>query len=103
MPQNIITLQQAQTWAQTWRNSPDPSIIAFLIPGIDVTEVLAETYTVNVRSYLGIDENKNPKLMIVGVDASGKDLIDDTKGQYIYDFTSGCRPDCDNSSPLFNL
>ena len=103
MIQNTITLQQAQLWAQNWRRNPDSAIIAFLVPGIDLTEVMAEKETVNVRTYFGIDEKGDSKLMIVGVDAGGKDLIDDAKGQYIYDFSSGCRPDCDFNSPLFNI
>jgi hypothetical protein len=41
--------------------------------------------------------------MIVGVDSNGKDLIDDMNGQYIYDMTSACQPDCDVNSPLFNI
>lgn len=103
MSQNTITLVQAQQWAQNWRNNPNPDVIAFLIPEIDLTQVIAERETVNVRSYLGIDENNICKLMIVGVDASGNDLIDDAKGQYIYDFTSPCQTDCDVNSPLFNI
>jgi len=103
MAQNTITLQQAQKWAQNWRNNPCPDVYAFLIPEIDITQVMQETQTVNVRSYLGIDEDGNYKLMIVGVDSSGNDLIDDAAGQYIYDFTTGCPKICDVNSPLFTL
>lgn len=103
MTQNTITLEQAQLWAANWRKNPNPDVIAFLIPEIDLTQVIAEPETVNVRTYLGIDENDRCKLMIVGVDSNGNDLIDDSRGQYIYDFSSACKPDCDFNSPLFKL
>jgi hypothetical protein len=103
MAQNTITLQQAQKWAQNWRDNPSPDVYAFLIPEIDITQVMQERQTVNVRSYLGIDEDGKYKLMIVGVDSNGNDLIDDAAGQYIYDFTTGCPKICDVNSPLFTL
>ena len=103
MAENTITLVQAQTWAQNWRNNPNPEVIAFLIPEIDITQVMAERETVNIRTYLGIDDQDNCKLMIVGIDVNGKDLINEQKGQYIYDFTTGCPRECDVDSPLFNL
>lgn len=103
MAQNTITLAQAQKWAQNWINNPNKDIRAFLIPEIDLSQVMAERNTVNVRTYLGIDENNNCKLMIVGVDQNGRDLIDDTNGQFIYDFTQGCPSLCDVDSPLFRL
>lgn len=103
MAQNTITLQQAQTWAQNWRKNPNPSVIAFLIPEVDLTEVMAERDTVNVRTYLGINDIGESKLMIVGVDSNGKDLIDEANGQFIYDFTTSCQPNCDVDSPLFNI
>lgn len=103
MAQNTITLEQAQKWAEKWRDSPNQDIIAFFIPEIDLTQVMAEKETVNVRTYLGIDELGNCKLMIVGVDAENNDLIDEEKGQYIYDFTQGCPKNCDINSPLFKL
>ena len=103
MAENTITLEQAQKWAQNWINNPNKDIRAFLIPEVDLTQAMAEEKTVNVRSYLGIDDNGNCKLMIVGVDAEGKDLINDKAGQYIYDFSKSCQPECDVNSPLFNL
>jgi len=103
MAENTITLEQAQGWAQNWINNPSRDIRAFLIPEIDLSQVMAEERTVNVRSYLGIDDNGNCKLMIVGVDVDGKDLINEEAGQYIYDFTTGCPSICDVDSPLFKL
>lgn len=103
MAENTITLEEAQEWASNWRKNPDQNLIAFLIPEIDFTQVIAEEETINVRTYLGIDNLGNCKLIIVGVDAEGQDLLDESKGQYIYDFSSACKPDCDFNSPLFNI
>ncbi len=103
MAQNTITLEQAQAWAKKWRENPDTNVIAFLIPEVDLTQAMAEENTVNIRTYLGIDEENNPKLMVVGVDSNNKDLIDESNGQYIYDFSTGCQPLCDVDSPLFNF
>lgn len=103
MAENTISLEQAQKWALNWRNNPNKEVKAFLIPEVDLSQVMAEEQTVNVRSYLGIDDLGNCKLMIVGVDAEGNDLINEDNGQYIYDFTTGCPPSCDVKSPLFNI
>lgn len=106
MAKDTITLETAQEWAATWKENAETylsenQLKAFLIPGTDVTQVLAEEGVVNVRSYLGIDENNEPHLMIVGVDADGNDMIDDSKGWYIYDFSRPCPSTCDVNSPLF--
>lgn len=103
MAENTITLEQAQKWASNWRNRPNQEVVAFLIPEVDLTQAIAEENTVNIRTYLGIDENNITKLMIVGVDKNGKDLIDDKNGQYIYDFSQPCQPNCDVDSPLFKF
>lgn len=103
MPQNTITLEQAQQWAQTWRSNPNNTVKAFLIPEADITQLLAEEGVANVRAYMGIDENNTQKLMLVAVDAEGNDMINEENGQYIYDFTQPCPKTCDVNSPLFTL
>jgi hypothetical protein len=101
--QNVISLETAQTWAKKWRSNPENTVKAHLIPQIDITELLAEENVVDVRAYIGIDENGVNKLMLVGVDKDGNDLIDDTCEQYIYDFTKPCPSTCDVDSPLYTL
>ena len=103
MVKNTITLETAQLWASNWRRNPENSVKAFLIPSTDITELLEYEGVTDIRTYVGIDERGTHKLMLVGVDADGNDLIDDVKGQYIYDFTKPCPPVCDVNSPLFKL
>ena len=49
---------------------------------------------------MGVDETGIQKLMLVGVNADGKDLID--SNHLIYDKTQPCPDKCDPTSPLYN-
>ena len=70
-----------------------------MMPGT-AEQLLKEVTT----AYVGIDpESGLQKLMLVGVDAKGDDMIDAQKGYDIYDFTQPCPDKCDVKSPLFNL
>jgi hypothetical protein len=110
MNENVISLADAQAWAKLWRKQNPSSVKAFLIPNVDLLELLGEKPSqgdgYNVRAYVGIDPTdlvNSPKLMLVAVDAKGTDLIDYANGQYIYDFTQPCPKVCDDGSPLFQL
>ena len=110
--QDTISLEQAQEWGKRWKEGGAKLLVtnvikAFLIPGIDLTEVLAEDGVQDIRTYFGVDENEQPHLMVVGVDANGNDMIDQDKmineknGWHIYDFSVPCPKTCDVKSPLF--
>lgn len=101
MSKFTITLEVAKNWAKSWRTNP-PNDLAkgHLIPGEALKELLATENVVDVRAYMGVDENNTQKLLFVGVDADGKDLID--QNNPIYDHTEPCPKICDPSSPLFN-
>ncbi len=103
MPQNTITLETAQAWATNWRSNPANTVKAFLIPQINLTSLLAQRDTQDVRAYVGIDDQGKHTLMLVGVDANGNDLINAAEGQYIYDFTLPCPETCDVNSSLYTL
>lgn len=100
---NTISLSKAQGWASTWRANPANTVKAHLIPEADITQLYAKPDVVDVRAYMGIDENGTQKLMLVGVDANGDDLIDSKKGHFIYDFTTPCPTMCSVRSPLYTL
>ncbi len=102
MPKNTITLATAQTWAAKWQSNSQNKIKAFLIPQEDITQIFQYEGVCDIRTYIGIDETGAHKLIIVGVDAAGKDLMDDSKQQYIYDFTKPCPDFCDVTSKLYN-
>lgn len=96
-----ITLDEAKTWAKSWRNNPPKALAkGHLIEGEALTELLGTAGVVNVRAYMGVDGTGTQKLMFVGVDASGNDLID--AKHLIYDKTQPCPSCCDTNSPLFN-
>jgi len=110
---NTISLKTAMEWTKKWRDKESTynkyhECKAFNIPKVDLQEVLAEKGVASVRAYLGVDENNVEKLMIVGVDEKGKDMITLTKDNSlkgddgdIWDFTEPCPTNCDESSPLY--
>lgn len=111
---NTISLETAKKWTKNWRDKESTynkyhECKAFNIPKIDLQEVLAEKGVEGVRAYLGVDEKGVEKLMFVGVDAKGKDMIrfaknsalkGDFEDEDIYDFTDPCPSTCDENSPL---
>jgi hypothetical protein len=102
MPKDTITLDEAKNWVKKWRTSPPKDLAyAHLIKGEVLSTILAAENVVDVRAYMGVDENGDQKLILVGVDANGKDLIN--SNHLIYDKTIWCPPGCDASSPLINL
>lgn len=121
MKKNTISLDTAKKWAKRWRNMESSynkyhELKAFNIPKIDLIEVLQEKGVASVRAYLGVEMFENEetgskiykeKLMFVGVDSKGKDMIStigsdvsDPAGNDIYDFTESCPDLCDESSPM---
>lgn len=117
-PTNTIDLETAKEWTERWRSmestyNAHQDCRAFNIPLKDLKEVIAEG-PASVRGYIGV-ERKNveneivyeEKLILVGVDENGKDMISSTDGKNldidsgkIYDFSRPCPNDCDSSSPL---
>jgi hypothetical protein len=106
MSKNTITLETAQQWAARWKeaqqNGTEAPVTAFLIPGIDVTQVMNERNVLDVRAYLGIDGENTERLMIVGVDADGNDMIDESNGYFIYDFSQPCPTNCNKKAPYIS-
>jgi len=116
---NTISLKTAKKWAKRWRNKESSYNLhhecrAFNIPLVDLQEVIKEEGVTSVRAYIGVDKKViegevvfEEKLMIVGVDANGKDMISSSDGvslnndsNDIYDFTTPCPTVCDNDSPM---
>ncbi|MGJ8685138.1 MAG: hypothetical protein ACSHWW_10970 [Nonlabens sp.] len=107
MAENTIPLEQAQTWRSNWKTSRKDWMAAndlqgFWVPGDDLTQTVGEN-GVNCRIYMGLTEegtSGEAKMMMVAVDADGKDMIDPDNGLYIYDFSQPIPPMDDPSSPL---
>ncbi|MCO6173923.1 hypothetical protein NHF50_02585 [Flavobacterium sp. NRK F10] len=107
MAKNTISLETAQAWASRWKQEEGTynqhnKLKAFLIPGIDIQQVMQEDGVVNVRAYLGVDENQVERLMVVGVDAEGNDMISEENGNYIYDFSEPCPNTCNQKAPFIS-
>jgi len=112
---NAISLNEAQRWAKRWSKKEGDynkhhNVNAFLIPKVDLLEVLKEGVDA-VRAYIGVDDNGTEKLMIVGTKLDPKtgiyvDMITvgigNVEGEQdnIYDFTEPCPPAGDPKSPL---
>lgn len=113
---NTISLKEAKTWAKRWSKkeghyNKHHELHAFLIPKVDLIEVLTEGVDA-VRAYIGVDDNNTEKLMIVGTKFNPEtgiyeDMITVGVGNMaaeqddIYDFTSPCPTTCDSDSPMF--
>lgn len=99
---NTIPVATAQTWVDRWRASDQTltDIKGFLIPGEDLSSILAESGAVDSRAYLAIDDENQFHLLLVGVDSNGDDMIDEDEGLFIYDFTHPCPPMCSKTGPL---
>jgi hypothetical protein len=112
---NSIPLKTAQKWAKRWTKregnyNKHHHVNAFLIPKVDLLEVLTEGVDA-VRAYIGVDDAGVEKLMIVGtkfnpetgiyVDMITVGVGNSTGGEdNIYDFTQPCPPASDPESPL---
>jgi hypothetical protein len=124
---NTISLKKAQKWAKRWvkkegNYNKHHKLNAFLIPAIDLKELLEEGGT-HVRAYIGVQKIKSEKkgdkptyvekLMFVGtkldpvtgvyldmISLGNEDINAAAAADDIYDFTEPCPPACDPSSPL---
>jgi hypothetical protein len=113
---NAIPLKTAQKWANRWSKKEGDynkhhQLHAFLIPKVDLFEVLSEGVDA-VRAYIGVDDAGVEKLMIIGTKFDPEtgiyvDMItigDTTVGAVkndIYDFSQPCPTTCDPNSPMF--
>ena len=96
-----ITLDETKAWTTSWRTNPPKDLAkGHLVPGGALRELLAIDGVVDVRAYMGVDTKGTQKLMFVGVNANGEDLID--ANHLIYDTTEPCPKNCDPTSPLYN-
>jgi hypothetical protein len=118
---NTIPLKEAQDWAKRWTSVESEynrhhELHAFLIPTIDLQEVLCENPDA-IRAYIGVEKTADgqfiEKLMIVGtrfntktgiyedlITNPGSTSLDDGLEGDIYDFTQPCPTTCDPKSPL---
>ena len=100
-PPNAIPLSTASEWTKAWRNRTSvEEINGFFIPMTDIAEAQTELGVSNMRGYMGIDSTGTHHLLLVGVDAKGNDMIDESKGQFVYDYTKPCPQQCGDGNVL---
>jgi hypothetical protein len=121
-----IPTDEAMEYAANWRSFNEANTVdgnplnnilanAFTFDLSDVTDILKETGVCKVRVYFGyVSSDPSPvpsptpdnplpmKVMLVGVDESGKDIIypEGSERSGIYDFAVPCPSTCDYESPL---
>jgi hypothetical protein len=98
---DTISNAQFAAWTTTWHNNQkqwmaqvNHSIDYFGMPLVDLTEVLNQKGIVSSRFYLGIKPADSLHLLVVGVDAQGNNMLDNSKGQYAYDVSVPCPSAC---------
>lgn len=97
-----ITLEDAIKWITNWRtNLPKEPAKAHLIQKQALLDVMEPSDVVAVRAYMSVDDDDVQKLVLVGVDANGQDLIDDN--HILVDKSRPCPPECGIESVLLNL
>lgn len=104
MAVNTIPLAEAEEWQHNWEASTsaafDPmKLRSFFIPMADLYQVMKESGASNARGVLGITDEGEYKLMLVAVTDDNQTMVDEESGQYVYDMTSPCPPDC-GTGPL---
>lgn len=99
LPTDVLPKATAIQYATDWQ--ADHTVKGFVVPLNDFQKVIDEADADTARVYIGLDGSGTEKLMIVGVDSAGSDLIDYDNGLYIYDFTTPCPAMCDEDSPLY--
>ena len=95
MSNYTITLQEGIDWTTNFRNQNPNSVKAYKIDQAEINEILAQAGAAGIRAYMGIDNSGNEKLVMVAVDASGNDILNN-----VYDHTLPCPNHCDNNSVL---
>ncbi|WP_196890788.1 hypothetical protein [Aureivirga marina] len=95
---NTITLETAIRWVKNWRKGTiiNPTFIKSIsMERINFDQVLAEPNVTRVKSYLGVNDQNQMVLLIVGTDDFDNDLFaNDPSNHHIYDFSKVCPPRC---------
>jgi len=97
-----IDYETAKKWAANYRATlENPDDIRGHFFGFEaIQQLLNESSCVGIRIYYALDETGNKKLLLVGVDASGEDLLPsasealDGGGNIILDFSFPCPDYC---------
>lgn len=96
----IISLKEAIDFTHGFQNQNPESLKSFFVGLEKLKKIFEQEKCIGMRIYKGYDAStKKTNLVLVGVDQSGKDMVDGV----ILERLAPCPPDCPDSSPLMNL
>lgn len=103
-PQNVLPLQEATDQAANWRELANNAFGTGYIKGFKLSMVnftqIQDSGADSIRVYLGVTNDGEKRLLMVGVDSNGDDMIDYDNGQYVYNLTTACPPGCGTANEL---
>lgn len=74
--QQPLTLEQAGDWTRRFREQSEHAVKGHLFERAALEALLARSEAAGLRFYYGRDEDNQPRLVMVAVDADGNDLLD---------------------------
>lgn len=100
-----IPLAAAVAMTKRYRASAKPGAFrAGFFPSKEFTDLLAQNGCAGIRIYLGCHEDDAVSLIMVAVDAEGRDMVPGSDGLYqegeVVQDTIECPPFCAEGSPL---
>jgi hypothetical protein len=95
--QHVVTLDQAKGWTANFqKDAPKEALIAGFFGKTIFERIIGQDNCVGIRIYNAKHENGNPVFVLVGVDASGKDLTSGVVGEGILPCPPFCGECCGN-------
>lgn len=91
-----IELEDAQDLINRHKRAHPGSRSAVACTRVPLDRILAQSGCVGVRMYFAMNPDNTPTLVLVGVDAEGRDLDEGILGEYLYP----CPPFCPMDSKL---
>jgi len=85
-----ISLGDASVLTANHRAANPGQVLAHFFGKNILQEILTQDGCVGIRIYLGQDESGTSKLVIVGADSGGNDMIDGVIGDFAYPCPSHC-------------
>ncbi len=100
-----VPLAAAVAMTKRYRASVKPGAFrAGFFPSREFTDLMDQKGCAGIRIYLGCHEDNSVSLIMVAVDAEGRDIVSGANGMYqegeVVQDTVTCPPFCDEGSPL---
>lgn len=101
----FVPFEEAKEWMKQWRaQKVKPDVNGFTIPIADIKELYQLPDVTTIRIYFGINENENypmpkMKLLVVGVDEHGNDILPDSRNYQGYPIITPPSPSTPATTP----